>query len=38
VLIIQLGSVISNMPKKEAAKITKMRKNSTLGSQCVESS
>ena len=34
-LIIQLGKTISNIPKKEAAKMTKIRKNKTLGSQWV---
>ena len=31
----QCGKVISNIPKKEAAKMTKIRKKRILGSQCV---
>src|SRR3989339_1476238 len=31
----QLGSVISNNPKNEAAKITKIKKKKTFGIQCV---
>jgi hypothetical protein len=31
----QLGRVISNIPRKEAAKMRKIRKKKILGSQCV---
>jgi hypothetical protein len=34
---IQLGRVISNAPKNEAAKTIKIRKKITFGSQCVAS-
>ncbi len=34
-LIIQLGRFISNIPKNQAAKNRKIKKNSTLGIQCV---
>ena len=33
---IQLGKTISNAPKKEAAKITKIKKKKILGNQCVD--
>ena len=36
-LTIHEGSVISNAPKNEAAKIMKTRKKTRLGSQCVAS-